>query len=124
MSFKTGSKPTLNKHAKDWKDNVVQQSRSWVKQGLAERSATRDMAWGIPVPADDAEGKVLYVWFEAVLGYISATKQWGEQVEKANGGRSGVGAMMEGSQYDVHGVPRQRQHCLSHDHLSHSSSHT
>ena len=65
----------VEQHAKHWKDNVVQQSRSWVKQGLAERSATRDMEWGIPVPADDAEGKVLYVWFEAVLGYISATKQ-------------------------------------------------
>ena len=62
--------------AKDWKDNVIQQSRSWVKQGLAERAATRDMKWGIPVPAPDSDGKVLYVWFEAVLGYISATKEW------------------------------------------------
>lgn len=66
-------------HAPSWKDNVVQQSRSWVKQGLAERAATRDMQWGIPVPVPDADGKVLYVWFEAVLGYISATKQWAEQ---------------------------------------------
>lgn len=66
-------------HAAAWKDNVVQQSRSWVKQGLAERAATRDMKWGIPVPVPDADGKVLYVWFEAVLGYISATKQWAVQ---------------------------------------------
>jgi len=63
-------------HAGEWKDNVLQQSRSWLKQGLAERSATRDMSWGIPVPIDGAVGKVLYVWFEAVLGYISITKQW------------------------------------------------
>lgn len=66
----------IEAHATDWKDNVLQQSRSWLKQGLAERAATRDMSWGIPVPLDHANGKVLYVWFEAVLGYISATKQW------------------------------------------------
>jgi methionyl-tRNA synthetase len=66
----------IESHAGDWKDNVLQQSRSWLKQGLSPRSATRDMSWGIPVPADGAEGKVLYVWFEAVLGYISMTKQW------------------------------------------------
>ena len=69
----------VENHAAHWKDNVVQQSRSWVKQGLVERSATRDMKWGIPVPAPDADGKVLYVWFEAVLGYISATKQWARE---------------------------------------------
>lgn len=66
----------IESHAGEWKDNVLQQSRSWLKQGLAPRSATRDMSWGIPVPVDSAEGKVLYVWFEAVLGYISITKQW------------------------------------------------
>ena len=66
----------IESHADTWKDNVLQQSRSWLKQGLAERTATRDMNWGIPVPVDGAQGKVLYVWFEAVLGYISATKQW------------------------------------------------
>lgn len=66
----------LASHEAEWKDNVVQQTRSWLKQGLADRAATRDMAWGIPVPAPDADGKVIYVWFEAVLGYISATKQW------------------------------------------------
>jgi methionyl-tRNA synthetase len=66
----------VESHGDTWKDNVLQQSRSWLKPGLAERAATRDMAWGIPVPAPDANGKVIYVWFEAVLGYISITKEW------------------------------------------------
>jgi methionyl-tRNA synthetase len=66
----------IESHADKWKDNVLQQSRSWLKQGLSDRAATRDMQWGIPVPIEGAEGKVLYVWFEAVLGYISATRQW------------------------------------------------
>lgn len=66
----------VEQHADTWKDNVLQQSRSWIKQGLTDRPATRDMQWGIPVPIEGAQGKVLYVWFEAVLGYISATKQW------------------------------------------------
>lgn len=68
----------IESHAKDWKENVLQQSRSWLKQGLNDRAATRDMDWGIKVPIDDAKGKVIYVWFEAVLGYISATKHWAQ----------------------------------------------
>lgn len=75
-AFQNWCETYIEAHAGEWKDNVVQQSRSWLKQGLAPRSATRDMSWGIPVPVDGAEGKVLYVWFEAVLGYISITKQW------------------------------------------------
>lgn len=75
-AFQDWCEKYIESHAREWKDNVVQQSRSWLKQGLAPRSATRDMSWGIPVPIDGAEGKVLYVWFEAVLGYISITKQW------------------------------------------------
>ncbi|MEY3386873.1 MAG: hypothetical protein RIR53_1684 [Bacteroidota bacterium] len=75
-AFQEWCEQYIESHAGDWKDNVLQQSRSWLKQGLSPRSATRDMSWGIPVPADGAEGKVLYVWFEAVLGYISMTKQW------------------------------------------------
>lgn len=75
-AFQEWTESYIEAHAGTWKDNVLQQSRSWLKQGLAERAATRDMSWGIPVPVDGAEGKVLYVWFEAVLGYISATKQW------------------------------------------------
>ncbi|MBI3258907.1 MAG: methionine--tRNA ligase [Ignavibacteriae bacterium] len=66
----------IESNASKWKDNVLQQSRSWLKQGLADRAATRDMTWGIPVPVEGAKGKVIYVWFEAVLGYISATKEW------------------------------------------------
>lgn len=66
----------IESHARDWKDNVLQQSRSWLKQGLGDRAITRDMTWGVPVPLEGAKGKVLYVWFDAVLGYISATKVW------------------------------------------------
>lgn len=66
-------------HSKEWKDNVLQQTRSWLKEGLQDRAVTRDLAWGIPVPVEGAEGKVLYVWFDAVLGYISATKEWAIQ---------------------------------------------
>jgi methionyl-tRNA synthetase len=75
-AFQEWTEAYIEAHAGIWKDNVLQQSRSWLKQGLSERAATRDMQWGIPVPVDGAAGKVLYVWFEAVLGYISATKQW------------------------------------------------
>lgn len=74
--FQSWTEAYIEQHVGLWKDNVLQQSRSWLKQGLAERAATRDMTWGIPVPVEGADGKVLYVWFEAVLGYISATKQW------------------------------------------------
>ena len=68
----------IESHAQDWKENVLQQSRSWLKQGLNDRAATRDMQWGIKVPVEGADGKVIYVWFEAVLGYISATKHWAQ----------------------------------------------
>lgn len=62
-------------HAKDWKSNVYGQCKSWIDQGLQPRSITRDLEWGIPVPRKDAKGKVLYVWFDAPIGYISATKE-------------------------------------------------
>jgi len=65
----------LDGHA-DWKANVLGQCRSWLMQGLHERSITRDMNWGVPVPLPGAEGKVLYVWLDAPIGYITATKQW------------------------------------------------
>ncbi len=58
-----------------WKENVLQYCRSWFKEGLRDRAVTRDLDWGVKVPLENAEGKVLYVWFEAVLGYISATKK-------------------------------------------------
>ena len=62
--------------AKAWKKHVVGQCTSWLDTGLQPRAITRDLDWGIPVPLEDAEGKVLYVWFDAPIGYISATKQW------------------------------------------------
>jgi methionyl-tRNA synthetase len=62
-------------HQHDWKTNVYGQCRSWIDQGLQPRSITRDLDWGIPVPLPDAGGKVLYVWFDAPIGYISATKE-------------------------------------------------
>ncbi len=60
----------------EWKTNVFGQCKSWIDQGLKPRAMTRDLDWGVPVPLDDAEGKVLYVWFDAPIGYISATKEW------------------------------------------------
>ncbi|MCH2192674.1 methionine--tRNA ligase [Kordia sp.] len=63
-------------HKKDWKPNVHGQVKSWVDDGLRPRAVTRDLDWGIPVPVEGAEGKVLYVWFDAPIGYISATKEW------------------------------------------------
>jgi methionyl-tRNA synthetase len=62
-------------HKDDWKANVYGQCKSWIDQGLQPRSITRDLEWGIPVPLPDAKGKVLYVWFDAPIGYISATKE-------------------------------------------------
>jgi methionyl-tRNA synthetase len=62
-------------HKDDWKANVYGQCKSWIDQGLQPRSITRDLDWGIPVPLPDAKGKVLYVWFDAPIGYISATKE-------------------------------------------------
>ena len=62
----------------NWKPNVVGQCKSWLNAGLADRAVTRDLTWGVPVPLPDSEGKVLYVWFDAPIGYISATKEWAE----------------------------------------------
>ena len=65
-----------------WKPNVLGQVRSWFQSGLGDRAMTRDLDWGIPVPEDvdgDASGKVLYVWFDAPIGYVSATKDWAER---------------------------------------------
>ncbi|MAP55802.1 methionine--tRNA ligase [Altibacter sp.] len=66
----------LKGHQKDWKTNVYGQCKSWIDDGLRPRAVTRDLDWGIPVPVKGAEGKVLYVWFDAPIGYISATKEW------------------------------------------------
>jgi len=75
----------LNEHQKDWKTNVLGQCKSWIDAGLQPRAVTRDLDWGVKVPAPrglpegqewEGSGKVLYVWFDAPIGYISATKQW------------------------------------------------
>ena len=97
----TGSKPTLREtrhwflpldrhesflrdwilegHQKDWKPNVYGQCKSWIDEGLKPRAVTRDLDWGIPVPLKEGEGKVLYVWFDAPIGYISSTKEWAKK---------------------------------------------
>ncbi|MDP2089659.1 MAG: methionine--tRNA ligase [Flavobacteriaceae bacterium] len=69
-------------HQNDWKPNVLGQVKSWIDDGLRPRAVTRDLDWGIPVPVDNAEGKVLYVWFDAPIGYISSTKEWAKKVGK------------------------------------------
>ncbi|GAO44945.1 methionine--tRNA ligase [Flavihumibacter petaseus] len=66
----------VGEHNDDWRANVVGQCKSWLDGGLQPRAVTRDLDWGIRVPVEGAEGKVLYVWFDAPIGYISATKQW------------------------------------------------
>ncbi|HRH48829.1 MAG TPA: methionine--tRNA ligase [Panacibacter sp.] len=66
----------LNEHKSDWRTSVIGQCKSWIDGGLQPRAVTRDLDWGIKVPLPEADGKVLYVWFDAPIGYISATKQW------------------------------------------------
>jgi len=66
----------IEEHGKDWRPSVVGQCKSWIDGGLQSRAVTRDLNWGVKVPLTDAAGKVLYVWFDAPIGYISATKQW------------------------------------------------
>ena len=66
----------LEGHKNDWKPNVYGQVKSWVEGGLEPRAVTRDLDWGIDVPVAGAEGKKLYVWFDAPIGYISSTKEW------------------------------------------------
>lgn len=72
----------LDGHKEDWKPNVYGQCKSWIDDGLRPRAVTRDLDWGIPVPVKGGEGKVLYVWFDAPIGYISSTKEWAEREGK------------------------------------------
>ena len=72
----------LVEHKDDWKANVYGQCKSWLDQGLQPRAVTRDLNWGVKVPVKGAEGKVLYVWFDAPIGYISATKELTPEWEK------------------------------------------
>ena len=66
----------LEDHKNDWKKNVIGQCKSWIDGGLQPRAMTRDLDWGVKVPVEGADGKVMYVWLDAPIGYISATKQW------------------------------------------------
>ncbi len=72
----------LKGHKNDWKPNVYGQVKSWLDDGLKPRAVTRDLDWGIPVPIEGAENKVLYVWFDAPIGYISSTKEWAQRAGK------------------------------------------
>jgi len=72
----------LKGHKSDWKPNVYGQCKSWIDGGLEPRAVTRDLDWGIPVPVEGGDGKVLYVWFDAPIGYISSTKEWAEREGK------------------------------------------
>ena len=69
----------LKEKKEDWKANVFGQVKSWINEGLKPRAITRDLDWGIPVPIKEATGKVLYVWFDAPIGYISSTIEWAEK---------------------------------------------
>lgn len=72
----------LDGHKNDWKSSVYGQVKSWLDDGLKPRAMTRDLNWGVPVPVDGAEGKVMYVWFDAPIGYISFTQEWAEKTGK------------------------------------------
>ncbi len=72
----------LEGHKDDWKTNVYGQVKSWIDQGLKPRAVTRDLDWGVKVPVEGAEGKVLYVWFDAPIGYISAAREWSSRTGK------------------------------------------
>jgi len=69
-------------HKKDWRPTVYGQVKSWIDQGLQPRAVTRDLDWGVKVPVEGADGKVLYVWFDAPIGYISAAREWAEKTGK------------------------------------------
>lgn len=69
-------------HKDDWKPNVYGQVKSWIDHGLQPRAVTRDLDWGVKIPLDNTEGKVLYVWFDAPIGYISAAREWTRQTNR------------------------------------------
>ncbi|MDR0605670.1 MAG: methionine--tRNA ligase [Bacteroidales bacterium] len=73
----------LKNHKEDWRATVYGQCKSWIDMGLQPRAVTRDLDWGVKLPIPDTDGKVLYVWFDAPIGYISATKIWAEQHQKS-----------------------------------------
>ena len=71
----------INSHP-EWKSNVTGQVKSWLQEGLKPRAMTRDLTWGVPIPLPDTEGKVLYVWMDAPIGYITNTKVWADKTER------------------------------------------
>ncbi len=81
-NFQTRLQAYISERSKrdGWKDNVLRYCESWFKEGLQDRAVTRDLSWGVPVPVPGYESKVLYVWFDAVLGYISSTKEWASRI--------------------------------------------
>ncbi len=90
----------------NWKDFVKNFALSWVKEGLKERSITRDLSWGVPVPLEEAKGKVLYVWFDAPIGYISITQEWAEK-------KGENWELVEKQRSKINSFSRKRQHCIS-----------
>ncbi len=80
--YETWLKQWILEEHKEWKPNVYGQCKSWIDQGLHPRAVSRDLDWGVPVPVDGADGKVLYVWFDAPIGYISATRELTPDWEK------------------------------------------
>jgi len=81
-SYQTRLQEYISERSKrdGWKENVLRYCDSWFKEGLQDRAVTRDLSWGVPVPVPGYESKVLYVWFDAVLGYISSTKEWASRM--------------------------------------------
>lgn len=77
--FQSRLEAFVESHRDDWRGHVVQQARSWLKEGLTDRAMTRDLNWGIDVPVEGYEGKKLYVWFDAPFGYITNTRRWAEK---------------------------------------------
>ncbi len=81
--YETWLKEWIIEGHKEWKTNVYGQCKSWLDQGLHPRAVTRDLDWGVNVPLPDSDGKVLYVWFDAPIGYISASRDWAQQTGKS-----------------------------------------
>ena len=75
----------LEENKNFWKPNVYGQCKSWLDDGLKPRAVTRDLEWGVPVPIKEAIGKVLYVWFDAPIGYISSTIEWAKKKQQKLG---------------------------------------
>lgn len=83
QSFQKNLSDWINSKS-NWRDNVINFCKNWFTEGLEDRAVTRDLKWGVPVPLPDSRDKVLYVWFEAPIGYISSTKEWAEKMGQPN----------------------------------------